>query len=137
MLDLISNIILSVVVAALAGCVFKLRKDKKRILNAVTKLTMDNFILKGELDKARDEAQNNGIEQSDGFLKFISESRDWAFKYIEEVQTGLKKFSDVAGPTIKYLNTYGSTVETPHDASIKKISEAYVELEKLLPQDEK
>lgn len=137
MLDLISNIVLSSIVALLAGYAIKLRRDKKRLLNAITSMTLDNFILKGELDRARDEAQNSSIEQSDGFLKFISESRDWAFKYIEEVQDGLKKFSGKVGPTIKYLETYGSTVETPHDSSIKTISQAYKELEKLLPQDEK
>jgi hypothetical protein len=137
MLDLISNIVLSSIAALLAGYAFKLRRDKKRLLNSITSLTLDNFILRGELDKARDEAQNSSIEQSDGFLKFISESRDWAFKYIEEVQEGLKKFSDKVGPTIKYLDTYGTTVETPHDNSIKIVSQAYKELEKLLPQDEK
>lgn len=137
MLDLISNIILSIAIAVLAGYVFKLQRNKKRMLNAITSITLDNLILKDELEKSRAETQDKSIDQSDGFLKFISESRDWAFKYIEEVQDGLKKFSATVGPTIKYLNTYGTTVITPHDDSIKKISEAYVELEKLLPQDEK
>lgn len=137
MLDLMSNIILSVVIAALAGYTFKLRRDKKRVLKAVTKLTLDNFILKAELEKAQQAAQDKDIEQTDGFLKFVSDSRDWAFKYIEDVQEGLKKFTNTVGPTIKYLNTYGTTVETPHDQSLKIISDAFKELETLLPQDKK
>jgi uncharacterized membrane protein YraQ (UPF0718 family) len=137
MLDLISNIILSVVVAALAGYVFKLRRDKKRLLNSITKITLDNFILKSELEKAVATNQDNAIEKTDGFLKFVSDSRDWAFKYIEEVQEGLSKFTSRVGPTLKYLNTYGTAVEGPHDESIKIISEAYKELESLLPEDKK
>lgn len=137
MLDLISNIILSVVIAALAGYVFKLRRDKKRLLNSITKITLDNFILKGELEKAIATNQDNAIEKTDGFLKFVSDSRDWAFKYIEEVQEGLSKFTNKVGPTIKYLNTYGTAVEGPHDESIRIISEAYKDLESLLPDDKK
>jgi hypothetical protein len=137
MLDLISNIALSVVVAALAVYALKLRRDKKRMFNAITKITMDNFILKSELERAVAANQENAIEKTDGFLKFVSDSRDWAFKYIEDVQEGLAKFTSKVGPTIKYLNSYGTAVESPHDESIKIISEAYKELESLLPDDKK
>jgi hypothetical protein len=30
------------------------------------------------------------IEQTDGFVRFISQSRDWAFEYIEKVQESIK-----------------------------------------------
>jgi hypothetical protein len=34
------------------------------------------------------------IEQTDGFVKFLSESRDWAFNYIEDVQSSIKSLKD-------------------------------------------
>jgi hypothetical protein len=43
---------------------------------------------------------NNGkyvhqdVADSDGFLKFLSDSREWAFGYIEEVQEAILKLSD-------------------------------------------
>lgn len=33
---------------------------------------------------------NKDIEQTQGFVKFLSESRDWAFKYIEDVQVSIE-----------------------------------------------
>lgn len=42
--------------------------------------------LKEELEKAK-LADVNG---SDGFLKFVSQSRDWAFEYIEDVQKAIE-----------------------------------------------
>lgn len=134
-LDIISNIVFSIVIAALVIYVIKLRIDKKRVSKVLENLAVDYMIVREELEKTVAAKENKGVEQTEGFLKFISDSRDWAFNYIEEVQEGLKKFSDVAGPTLKYINTYGQSVVTPHDEAIKKISEAYEELEKLLPAD--
>jgi predicted membrane protein len=34
------------------------------------------------------------VEQTDGFLKFVSESRDWAFQYIESVQDSIKSLDE-------------------------------------------
>ena len=55
-----------------------------------------------------------------------------------EVQSGLKLFIDEAGPQIEYYDKYGSAVDgmiSPHDFALKKISGAYKELKKLLPDD--
>jgi hypothetical protein len=70
------------------------------------------------------------------FLKFVSDSREWAFEYIEEVQGGLKKFVKDVEPEIKYFEEYGSPVAIqPNYYSMKKVVEAYKELTKLLPKD--
>lgn len=42
------------------------------------------------LEKAAEEAKGG-----DGFIKFMSESRDWAFTYIEKVQNDLYELKDV------------------------------------------
>lgn len=75
----------------------------------------------------------------ENFIKFLSDSREWAFSYIEEVQQGLKKFIEEIEPEIEYYNSYGIVIEgmvPPHDKALKKISEEFKELKKLLPQDE-
>lgn len=73
---------------------------------------------------------------SDAFLKFVSDSRDWAYQYIDEVQAGLNKFITDIEPEIAYFDEYGVVGSAyPHYHSMKKISEAYKELKKLLPDD--
>jgi hypothetical protein len=74
----------------------------------------------------------------ENFIKFLSDSRDWAFDYIEEVQTGLSKFIQEVEPQIEYYNNYGIVVEgmaPPHDYALEKISKEFNELKKLLPED--
>ena len=89
----------------------------------------------------------NSIEESklnneesihkENFIKFLSDSRDWAYQYIEDVQFGLEKFSKDIKPEIDYFKEYGDlTSMQPNYYSLKKISEAYDELIKLLPKEE-
>jgi hypothetical protein len=73
---------------------------------------------------------------SDAFLKFVSDSRDWAYQYIDEVQEGLNKFITNIEPEISYFKEYGDVGSmAPNYYSMKKISTAYDELKKLLPED--
>ena len=47
-------------------------------------------------------------EQSDeAFLKFVSDSRDWAYQYIDDVQAGINKFVNDIEPEITYFDEYG------------------------------
>lgn len=87
--------------------------------------------------------KNNGVSQEDqdihkeNFIKFLSDSREWAFDYIENVQQGIGKFVDEVDPIIKHFDEYGIVVEgSPHHDSMVKISKEIKELKKLLPQDD-
>ena len=74
----------------------------------------------------------------ENFIKFLSDSREWAYEYIESVQAGLNKFVQEVEPEIEYYKTYGIVVEgmiAPHDKALKKISKEFEELKKLLPED--
>lgn len=74
----------------------------------------------------------------ENFIKFLSDSREWAFGYIEEVQSGLKKFIEEVEPQLEYYNRYGIVIEgmaPPHDFALKKISKEFENLKKLLPED--
>lgn len=86
-------------------------------------------------------AKRNLISDKDAqesFLKFVSDSREWAFGYIEDVQKGLKDFIDQVEPHIEYYDQYGIVVDgmiTPHDKALKVISKEFKELKKLLPEE--
>jgi len=100
------------------------------------------FIAYNTLREAADSnSGSNNTEQDihkENFIKFLSDSREWAFGYIEEVQSGLKKFIEEVEPQLEYYNNYGIVVEgmvPPHDFALKKISKEFNDLKKLLPED--
>ena len=41
---------------------------------------------KSKLSEALLEIESKKLKETDGFVKFVSESRNWAFQYIEDVQ---------------------------------------------------
>ncbi len=102
---------------------FKLRKVTRTSVQS----QIDNFILLTELDKMVQEKENKSVEQSDGFLKFVSESRDWAFEYIEEVQQAIEEYRKIADviPISKDI-----TVE-----QAEKLSAAYDKIVSFLPEE--
>ena len=72
----------------------------------------------------------------ESFLNFVSESRDWAFEYIENVQAALNKFVAETDPSIEYFEKYGDVVAGPNNELLKKISVSYKELKNILPKDQ-
>jgi len=85
----------------------------------IRSLTLDKAILITEFAKVIEKQNSQSIEETDGFLKFVSESRDWAFTYIEDIQQALMAY-DVA------LST--------DDAKV--INDAYKKLISFLPSDD-
>jgi hypothetical protein len=88
------------------------------------------------VDLARNNEKDNDVHQ-ENFIKFLSDSRDWAYQYIEDVQDGLTSFVNAIEPEINYFDEYGLVGEAyPHYHSMQKISKEYKELKKLLPIEE-
>jgi hypothetical protein len=46
-------------------------------------------VLVNKLYQVMQEQSVQDVEKTDGFLRFVSESRDWAFEYIEDVQASI------------------------------------------------
>jgi hypothetical protein len=136
--NVIINIITTIIVALLAFENLKLRSEKKKISANFIQATIDNGVLYEKFNELVSEKEKSKLEQSDGFIKFISESRDQAFNYIEKTQDEIKKFSDKVEPQVKYIETYGQayTLE-PYSEMLKTIAEAYRELMQVLPNEEK
>lgn len=109
-------------------------KSKKEI----SKLLVNIIVLEEYIKSIQD----NPIEKDESvhkenFIKFLSESRDWAFDYIEEFQAGLNNFISSIEPEISYFKEYGDVMSMqPNYYSMKKIVEEYDKLKGLLPKEE-
>ena len=100
------------------------------------KAHIDKTIISEKLVELSEEKNRLTDTSSEAFLKFISDSRDWAYQYIDDVQVSLNKFITDIEPEIAYFDEYGiASSAYPHYHSMKKISGAYKELKKLLPED--
>ena len=129
MIDLIFISILSFLTLIFLS-LYVLQKKANKTLIAKTLETLLLQQLSRNTNKTEQDQSN------EDFLKFVSDSRDWAYQYIDEAQEGLNKFITDIEPEIAYFDEYGIAGSAyPHYYSMKKISEAYKELKKLLPED--
>lgn len=131
MIELVLIFILSILTSLFLYLYLKQIKSNKAIVANTLKLLLHQ--------QQEHEANKTDKEKSnEDFLKFISDSRDWAYQYIEEVQAGLKTFIDEVEPQIDYYDHYGAAIDgmvAPHDFALKKISLEFKKLKNLLPQD--
>ncbi len=112
-------------------------KKLARLTQECAKLFIDNKALEEFISANNVEFKNDSDIHKENFIKFLSDSRDWAFAYIEEVQAGLNKFVNDIEPEINYFKEYGDVgAMQPNYYSLKKITQAYEELVKLLPKEE-
>ncbi len=111
----------------------KLQKELTKLL--IAKVVLEEYITNIESSSIeKDESVHK-----ENFIKFLSESRDWAYKYIEDVQNGLGAFIKAVDQDISHFDEFGDVLSTtrPDYESLKRISKAYKELLKLMPEEEK
>jgi len=135
----IDSVVVGVLVTIIIYLVYRFFKTKT-LFKALSELYMqemaDRMLLQKKVEELYQDIENVKLEQTDGFLKFVSESRDWAFQYIEEVQSALSEFDKDVAPTIEWANTFGQVLgETAHTNALKRISEAYDKLKEVLPKE--
>jgi hypothetical protein len=129
MMDFIAFVFLVTVIVALIISVINLKIKNRRLAVELVQSTIDHNIALTMLAEELKKNENVSVEKTDGFLKFISESRDLAFEYIEAIQEALVKFRDKVGPEIDYMLTYGTaTGDSLQSKSFLKIEKAYKEL---------
>jgi hypothetical protein len=111
-------------------------------LEVITKAFSQLVVLNSTIQEAFEASLQSPISKEDqdihkeNFIKFLSDSRDWAFEYIEDVQKQLENFVRDIEPEIMYFDEYGIVGDAyPHYHSMKKISSAYKDLKKLLPEE--
>jgi hypothetical protein len=100
------------------------------------KAHIDKTLISEKLAELADQPRGPSDPSAEAFLKFVSDSRDWAYQYIDEVQQSLDKFISDVEPEILYFDTYGDLMAAePNYNSMKKISASVKELKNLLPED--
>jgi hypothetical protein len=112
----------------------KLKRD-------IAKLFIEKTLLQEYVDLTKStkvKEQSEDTIHKEHFIKFLSDSRDWAYQYIEDVQKGLNKFVNDIDADISYFDEYGDalSMSRPDYPSMKNISKAYKELKTLISEDE-
>ncbi len=131
---LIFSIVLSVSFAVSYMAVLYQLKNLKL---SFAKVFLENITLIDNAEKLQSsrELSENDIHR-ENFIKFLSDSRDWAFTYIEDVQNGLNKFVEEISPSINYFSDFSTLSEgQPLHNEMKIISNAYKDLKKFLPEN--
>lgn len=112
------------------------RKSSK-LANEMSVLYIDNLTLKKFIDQEADKKLTDQDIHNQNFVKFLSDSREVAYNYIEEFQAGLDSFVSSIEPEISYFKEHGDLMSmSPNYYSLKKIVEEYDKLKKLLPEKE-
>lgn len=118
----------------------RLRLKIKGLQKDVVQGFLDQAALSDKLKEALKNNDEKKIEQTEGFLKFVSESRDWAFQYIERVQIAIKNFQDVFHPVAdryyKEKKVYNMPTAIDQE-EFGKLFEAYKKLIEELPDEGK
>ena len=132
MFDLIIFIIFVIVLAILAVDNVRSRIRMAELHKDVEQGLLDIMALREKLEAFK---KDKTIEETEGFLKFVSQSRDWAFQYIEGVQIAIKNFQDVFHPV---ATRYYKNKNVPiNQEDFGKLFEAYKQLVNELPEEGK
>jgi hypothetical protein len=133
MIEFIFFSIFSILFFALVFKNVQLRIKLSSTTVELLKSYLDRTIMEEKLSEIK-ELESKKDPSSEAFLKFVSDSRDWAYQYIDEVQSSLDKFITDVEPEILYFDTYGDLMSAePNYNSMKKISASVKELKRLLP----
>ena len=134
----IAVIVLSLFSVSFAMAYFSVLKR----LEVLTKAFAQLVVLNSTIQEAFEANIQSPVSKEDqdihkeNFIKFLSDSRDWAFEYIEDVQTQLETLVRDVEKEIMNFDEYGLVGDAyPHYHSMKKISAAYKDLKKLLPEE--
>lgn len=119
LLDILIFILTLILIAGFAtGFVIFYFKYKGAESVAIRK-TLETALVQNQLKLEIEKRAAEEIGNNDGFIKFLSDSRDWAFDYIEKVQESIKNLK--------------TAVDANDETAVKK---AHQDLINLLPEEE-
>ena len=105
-----------------------------KITQEFARLYISHQSLQEFVEKNNVEFKNDSDIHKENFIKFLSDSRDWAFGYIEDVQKGLDRFVENLDSEISNFDENSTISEgTQYYDLITKFSKEYKELKKLMP----
>jgi hypothetical protein len=117
MIEIIIISVLTVAVVISLVALLYMRKTSQDLASQLVQCAVTNIDLKEAMSRLKDEKE---LGENDGFVKFLSDSRDWAFEYIENVQSSIVKLEVAMAARNE-----------------EEISECYKALLNYIPKDEK
>lgn len=135
-INILLYIAYTILVSVLLYFVYRATLNNKELMARYIQAELDKKLLGMEITVLQEEKALRELSESDGFVKFLSTSRDWAFDYIEEVQNALEDFDEAVAPILKWTETYGSAIQdNAFRDRLLEISSAYKRLQTLLPKN--
>jgi hypothetical protein len=129
--ELSFSIIFSVLFGAMFFLYIFVVAKNKRLSSDLVQAEVNKRILLAQVEKLMYSKESKSLEETEGFVKFLTESRDWAFGYIEDVQAAIAELRQVADKIFPNDVVYLSEEET------KDLSDKYNKLISSLPLDTK
>jgi hypothetical protein len=134
--ELVVFVIALLVFIALIIANINTRLQNNKLKANLTQEVIDRTIVMEEMRKLMAELDIKNSNQNDGFLKFVSDSREAAFKYIEEVQAAINEFDSKVGPAVKYYKETGKMLDRRPSELVRELSEAYDKLMASMPKED-
>lgn len=122
--------------AALVITNLTLRIENKKLKINLTQESIDRSIVMEKLQEVLTKQDSDSASKTDGFLKFVSDSREAAFKYIEEVQAAINEFDNRVGPVVKYYKETGKVLERKPSELVRELTQAYDKLMSSMPKED-
>ena len=135
-MDNIIVIVLGTFLVSFAIAYVSVLQKLSKITQEFAKLYISHQSLQDFVEKNNVEFKNDSDVHKENFIKFLSDSRDWAFGYIEDVQKGLDRFVENLDSEISNFDENSTISEgTQYYDLIAKFSKEYKELKKLMPTE--
>jgi hypothetical protein len=109
----------------------RLRFKNYKLDKEVQQSILNYIILSEKMEEVVKKQDSKNIEETDGFLKFVTESREWAFQYIEDVQKTIVNLQDIAAKLDLPPKSYVLTEE------LEDLRKAIADVLKQLPEESK
>ncbi len=109
----------------------RLRFKNYKLDKEVQQSILNYIILSEKMEEVIKKQDSKNIEETDGFLKFVTESREWAFQYIEDVQKTIVNLQDIAAKLDLPPKSYVLTEE------LEDLRKAIADVLKQLPEESK
>jgi hypothetical protein len=115
MINIVNLSVFIIYILAMSGLIILYVKEKfahKKNLSLLVQSIMDKEELLKKFEEFVNDQNIKAIQETDGFVKFISQSREWAFEYIENVQKAIQVLSETPrSDRVEYNKAYKKILE--------------------------
>lgn len=133
--DIIAGVFATLIIAVLGSSLLLTRKKYLSALSSIIQINIEKQQVLTKFAEVSQELENKKLEDSDGFVKFLSESRDYAFQYIELVQSALDELDvKMAKHKAEYLDPKNKMTLDKYRVLVNNIYEDFDGVKKILPE---